>query len=1420
MAQIVLTVDTDIKKAQQGIDALKKSIAELSSSLEKVTVKKELSGEIEGLTKSYKAVTAAAKETAMAVASVNSGAEGKAASKRSLAEMVETQKKAYADLLNQLKTLKTQYPSDTFKQMEDGARASYLEVKELSKEIRAGVGDTKKQTKALSESSLALKRYKADVAAAKEAATKIQAKDALTSTQGSTLSQVQKGYANLLSQIKSVEGYYKKGTFDGYTTQIQGTLSALNNLSIAFQANGQLTEEEQKQLVLLTDKYKQLSAQVAETKATQENYHGTLRDLISGFMKFQAAAMLTMKPLQLIRSAFASLNDTLVKTEDAVIGVKRVLSETLSDKQISNDIYKIAIEMGQSFESVSEIATNFARAGMSWSDSLKATRAAVLALNVAELDSTEASEGLIAVMAQFGYKASDLTSIIDKLNKTADQNPVTTQELLIALQKTGSYAANLNLTLEETIGLITSLSKTTAASGQNIGNALKSLFAYSSKDTALDTFASLSDSMDKVVAKYRKGAASILDVWKQLSVEMQSLTKEQQAILGSLQGDSDFDSLNDDLADQLEEIYGDLAGVYDTAGTYRKNYFIALMSDLQNVDGIINQIKGDAADGYSQDEQAKYMNTYTAKVTALKAQWEELANDENGILGLKKALVDIGSALLKVVKWTGGLRTIFLALGTVVAKFAGAKIFFGLEKAIKAVSTASKSLLASLKGLKSGETGLSSALQARRLAMANLKAASDRLAAAQQKLVAITAQEQRGDISATEAKRRKAEVTQEVVLAEQAEARAAQSAEVATKSLGTAINTALGAIGLILTAISTVKGIIDQANEEAAQKQSETLSSGVDALQTTASKMEEVQTAYDDYYDKVKSLRETLDDENSTTAQNEAAKKSLLEIQQELISSNKDYASSIDLVNGSVESQLALLDQLNEQQLKQAYSEYKKKNQDAINIANKKENETYSSWSTGEEGNIRDVGAFDMTAYILKYGKEFGVSGAKLTKEKNLIENLDIINGIKNKIKGEKWGEKVVDIDSVGGAIGDLLSGSVNLADLVGLDLSGILGGDSKWTGEIKFENELTQNEIYDLYKKIIDKVTDDDTIEKELKENILGQLSTAVRNLESDQDFMNARKILYGDENATNLFERAGTILFEKYQSGQITKDELLEQIGWLKKEDEIVEKIITDIKDLSEKKLKKLTDQYKAMIDKQKESLDLEEKKKAVLEAEQALEEARNSRGSYVYNSETGAFEWQRDEKTVQDAQEKLNDAVQDLNDFITNKIYEELESGNATNATILALLGEMAKDVTNGDVRSWISKQVDFIKDWSGVDITEGGKNPPFDSGGVASGIGYLPKATTRPESVNDPELTAKILSPTANAQFHQYVKDMGILFDRGRAYENGGMSVTNNGATTNNTTDNSITINGVKVGSDMMNRTLGEVIEMLPLIPKNS
>lgn len=1420
MAQIKLTITADTQGVQKSVEQIKNQFTALSQQLSKLTVNKDLTAQIDSLSRYYETLATAASKTR------NSATKTTA--------QVDTLRKSYANLALQIKTLKGQSAGGAFDGINKQVEANLKSVQALSEAYKNGNwGD--KQAKELKTLSVGYKSLAADVAEVRLANEKAAVTEPFSPKLIDSLYRVQSRFETLKTTISGVEKYYPKGTFSGITSEINKNVASLKALEVEYQTTGKLSQQS-------VDKFNGISRAVLEqdaafkqTRNSATNYHGSIKDIIVGFAKFQLSAMLVMKPLQMIRSALSSINETLVETENAVVSISRVLDENVSNGEISSEIYRIAQSLGQTFDVVQEIAQNFAKAGLDWQDSLKATEAAVLALNVAELTAEESSEGLIAIMQQFGYEAEALTYVIDVLNKTADKSAVNTQELLVALEKTGSYAKASNLTLEQTVALITAISEATAASGQNIGNALKSLFAYSSKDSALDVFAALSTDSAKVVEEYRRGAASILDVWRQLSEEINNLTADQGKKLDEYFASEEGSALEEALGGDLAEIQDSIKGVYDSAGVYRKNYFIALLGNMEEVDDVLNNL--DDVAGYTMTEQEKYMETYTAKVNALKSQWQALVNDEQGILGFKKALVDIGSAVLTVIDTFGGLNTVLLLIGSTLSLIFGKKIAAWVTTLSANLDLLSAKFVALVQQVKMGDLSIRGLL-------------TDLTKSANFWIIAVTAVLAVAQAITTAVRKAKEEA--EELLKEQEEAN-----QKAIENANDAIEANKSVVESITSYADSVKELRDvlsdstSTDEEKQAAQQELLNIQKELIENNGSYKDSLDLVNGSIEEQL-GLIEKLTDEQ------------LAQQAQKWLEENR-AAIEIAKANTTAQGSSSMTSTIGETGYGAGRDEAASAKIEEILKAAGVENATINF----EHYNgfvAESVGA--QVDEIVKGWEENGLLGAILGAFTGSVAGgWENITGV---FSPEGWAGSSQGYISVSGTVEEQIAAWENIKAAIAADKELSAEQITLYTNEINKILASLNSAEYQEAERLMEVY---DATEKLLNKEI------------SREEYL---EIVYGITSATEEEGSAVEDLTEKYddliKKLQELKDAQKDAWDWAESKQDVI-----DAQKELEEAEKALQEAQEAAlqndIDLTDEQNDLLEAQNALLKARQALERVKNERTVRRFSSTGNQWEWQTDEDKVTDAQEalleaqddlleaqqdivdaqndakeKLQEAIEDAQEDLENaqdrlaeaqykleqatyeKIIEDLEKGLATNESIEAILQEikpllgadstLASDIANaigevfgegglpdgaddkGNGGDKDSGSGDKHSGTSDGNIIGGHRRPAgsvggglfaqsqlYDSGGVAKGRGLFAKGTDRHESIiNDPDLTEKILSPVPSKQFDRYVRDMGILFEHARVYEQSPVmrSVVGN---TDNSIDNSrqVIIKDVNVGA---------------------
>lgn len=563
----------------------------------------------------------------------------------------EQLKTTYYGMQSTISNLEKQYPAGTFDSIKTSIANALTALNALDRSSDNYVDDVQRMKTEHGQLAQALAKTKAETDKLDSSIDKAEKTAQTMKTQ----------LYNMLTTISNIENRYPSGTFDQLKADIQAQIEGLNNLNREDENYVGKVEDAGERTNEFRGTLAQLRAETEHAAPAVATLGEKFGNLMERYAKFYASSLLVRKPLQLIQNALADVGETLVKTEDAVIELNRVLDDPQPTQEVANRLYDIAYAYGSTFENASTIAANFARAGKSWNESLQATEAALLAMNVAELNATEASDGLLSIIAQFDMETSDLIDVVDKLNKTADKNPVSTQKLLQAIQRAGSAAKNANVSFDQTLGLITAISEATNRSGQNIGTAVNSLIQYSTKN--VDVFATLSKESEEMVEKFKLGLVSIVDVWNQVAKDIHDDKEARDNIITAL-GTDDLEELSSTLHDELGDLVSEIDNTYNVANTYRKNYFIALLDNMDRYMKVQEQLTD--YQGYSQEENEKYMETYTAKVNQLNDAWQKLANDEQGILSIKKSLVEMGIGLVGFIEKSGGIVNSIGAIAGIV----------------------------------------------------------------------------------------------------------------------------------------------------------------------------------------------------------------------------------------------------------------------------------------------------------------------------------------------------------------------------------------------------------------------------------------------------------------------------------------------------------------------------------------------------------------------------------------------------------------------------------------------------------------------------------------------------------------------------------------------------------------------------------
>ena len=143
--------------------------------------------------------------------------------------------------------------------------------------------------------------------------------------------------------------------------------------------------------------------------------------------------------------------------------------------ELTDKIVQLSVATSTDAVEGQKAATVFLRTGQSQQEAVKSVTAALVASRIAELGVVDAANLLTAAQTQFNLSADQLLPTLDTLNELSNKYRVTTNDLLQAISRTGSVFEQQGGTLSQLAAIIAVTAQTTARSGAEIGNAIKTV---------------------------------------------------------------------------------------------------------------------------------------------------------------------------------------------------------------------------------------------------------------------------------------------------------------------------------------------------------------------------------------------------------------------------------------------------------------------------------------------------------------------------------------------------------------------------------------------------------------------------------------------------------------------------------------------------------------------------------------------------------------------------------------------------------------------------------------------------------------------------------------------------------------------------------------------------------------------------------
>lgn len=227
--------------------------------------------------------------------------------------------------------------------------------------------------------------------------------------------------------------------------------------------------------------------------------------------------------------AFAA--NEAIEFESAQLDLQKVLSDSEgSVDQYTDKINELALHYGVSSSAVTQSAANFKQAGFDINESLLLVKSGLDLTIAGEIEAGQASEYLISILNGFKAPATDAARVTDILNEVSNNFATNVEELAIGMGKISPIANKMNLSYEETVGILTPVIEV-FRSGSEASRALRTglLKLIDDSKPVKDALAALGVSQLDVNGHLRSGKDILLDV----SSAFQSVNENDKLFLAT-----------------------------------------------------------------------------------------------------------------------------------------------------------------------------------------------------------------------------------------------------------------------------------------------------------------------------------------------------------------------------------------------------------------------------------------------------------------------------------------------------------------------------------------------------------------------------------------------------------------------------------------------------------------------------------------------------------------------------------------------------------------------------------------------------------------------------------------------------------------------------------------------------------------------
>lgn len=345
-----------------------------------------------------------------------------------------------------------------------------------------------------------------------------------------------------------------------------------------------------------------------------------------------------------VTRAFRDMLAAGIAVEKSIADINAVFKLGSAQLQtFSSGLFDIAKNTKQSFDKVTQAATEFSRQGLSVEETLKRTDSAMTLVRLAGIDTATAVNSLTAAMNGFSSAGLDSVEIVNKLTTVDAAFAVSTSDLVQGLSRAGDVAQSAGVSFDELLAAVTAVQQRTARGGAIIGNSLKTILTRLQSPENTKALESIGVSVYDSNGAFREG----IQILKDYAAARSNLADSERAGLDK-----------------------------KLAGGYQINSFLALLAELKDEYGAFNEAVRVSRD--ATDEAKKRMELLNNTVAALGAKLSATGTQLSSFI-FNSAFEDGAKMAMGQIQAVGDLLT--TALNPETIKGGGLKgVFAGLTQ--------------------------------------------------------------------------------------------------------------------------------------------------------------------------------------------------------------------------------------------------------------------------------------------------------------------------------------------------------------------------------------------------------------------------------------------------------------------------------------------------------------------------------------------------------------------------------------------------------------------------------------------------------------------------------------------------------------------------------------------------------------------